>query len=148
MRCGLSELTYYFAHLRDIAWFDLLPQATQQIRQAPLFLRHLLLRKLLPPAGIAPPACVAPDPTPEDEDLPPVLGHVTERVQEVMDYVNEKHEIGHFTQEQLMVHLIRLQENSNIVTEFAATKVEKAKADKQRITAKNLFGNKGSAIRS
>ncbi len=60
------------------------------------------------PAGLAPPAAVAPDPTPEDEDLPLVLGHVTERVQEAMDYVNKKHEIGQLTQEQLMAYLMRL----------------------------------------
>jgi len=34
-----------------------------------------------PLVDVAPPACVAPDPTPEDEDLPHVLGHVTEQVQ-------------------------------------------------------------------
>ena len=60
-----------------------------------------------PPAS-APPACVAPDPTPENEDIPLVLGHVTERVQETMDYVNKKHEVGQLTQEQLLAHLIRL----------------------------------------
>ena len=46
--------------------------------------------KAAPPAS-APPAGVAPDPTPKDEDLPLVLGHVTEQVQEAMDYVNKKH---------------------------------------------------------
>jgi len=82
---------------------------------------------------------------PEDEDLPHVLGHVTERVQEAIDYVNKKHEIVQLTQEQLMAHLIRLQENSSIVTEFAVARAEKLKADKRRITPKNLYGNKGSA---
>jgi hypothetical protein len=45
-----------------------------------------------------------------------------------------------------MAHLIRLQECSDIVDEFEATRSEKLKADKQRITARTLFGNKGSAI--
>jgi hypothetical protein len=62
-----------------------------------------------------------------------------------MDYVNKKHEIGQLTQEQLLAHLIRLQESSNFVSEFAAARAEKPKGDKQRITAKTLFGNKGSA---
>jgi hypothetical protein len=62
-----------------------------------------------------------------------------------MDYVNKKHEIGQLTQEQLLAHLIRLQESSSIVTEFAAARAEKPKADKQRITAKDLYGKKGSA---
>ena len=48
MLYGGSEPTSNYAHLRGRALFDLLPQATQQIRQAPLLLRHLLLRKLLP----------------------------------------------------------------------------------------------------
>ena len=30
-----------------------------------------------PPTDVAPPAGVAPDSTPEDEDLPPVLNHMT-----------------------------------------------------------------------
>ncbi len=46
-----------------------------------------------------------------------------------------------------MVHLIKLQDCSDIVDEFAATRSEKPKADKQRITAETLFGNKGSATR-
>jgi len=33
-----------------------------------------------PQAGAASPAGDAPDPTPEDDDLPPELGHITERV--------------------------------------------------------------------
>jgi hypothetical protein len=35
------------------------------------------LANVAPPAGAAPPAGVAPDPTPEDEDIPFVLGHIT-----------------------------------------------------------------------
>ena len=97
------------------------------------------------PPEVAPPAGVAPDPTHKDEDLPPLLGHVTARVQEEMDCVNKKHEIGQLTHEQLLAHLIKLKKSSNIVTEFASSKVEKPKAGKQRITAKNIFGNKGIA---
>jgi hypothetical protein len=44
-----------------------------------------------------------------------------------------------------MAHLIRLQESSDIVADFAAFRAEEPKANKQRISAKNLFGNKGSA---
>ena len=44
-----------------------------------------------------------------------------------------------------MAHLIRLQEISIIVTEFAAARAQKPKAYKQRITTKNLYGNKRSA---
>jgi hypothetical protein len=44
-----------------------------------------------------------------------------------------------------MAHVIRLEESSNIVTEFATAGAEKPKVVKQRITAKTLFGNKGSA---
>ena len=90
------------------------------------------------------PAAAALDPSPEDV---PVLGHVTERVQEAMDYIHKKPEIGQLTQEQLIAHVIRLQDSSDIVDEFAATRSEKPRADKQRITAKRLFGNKGSATR-
>jgi hypothetical protein len=46
--------------------------------------------------------------SPEDEDFPLVLGHLTERVQEGMDYVNKKHAIGQLIQEQVMAHLIML----------------------------------------
>jgi hypothetical protein len=62
-----------------------------------------------------------------------------------MDYIHKKPEIGQLTQEQLIAHVIRLQDSSDIVDEFAATRSEKPRADKQRITAKRLFGNKGSA---
>ncbi len=75
-----------------------------------------------------------------------VLGHVTERVQEAaMNYIRKKPKTGQLTREQLMAHMIRIQESSDIVDEFAATRYEKLIADKQRITAKTLFGNKGSA---
>ncbi len=97
------------------------------------------------PAGAAPPAGVAPDPLPEDEDLPLVLGHITERVQEAIDYIRKKIDIGQLTQGEIMAHLIRLQESSDIVADFAATKAEKSKADKQCITAAMLFRNKGGA---
>jgi hypothetical protein len=97
-----------------------------------------------PPAS-APPPCVAPDPTHEDEDPPLVIGHVTGRVQEAMDYVNMRHEIGQLTYVQMLAHLIRLQKSSDIFIEFATVIAEKPKAHQQRITAKNLFGNKGSA---
>ncbi len=33
------------------------------------------------------------------EDLPPLLAHVTERVQEAMDYINQKHDIWQHTHE-------------------------------------------------
>ncbi len=52
----------------------------------------------VPPAS-APPAGGAPNHTLEDEDLSHVLGHVTERVQEAVDYINMKQEIGQLTQE-------------------------------------------------
>ncbi len=42
-----------------------------------------------------------------------------------------------------MAHLIRLQESSDIVADFAATKAEKPKAEKHCITPKDLFGIKG-----
>ncbi len=71
---------------------------------------------------------------------------MTERVQEALDYVNTKHEIGQLTHEQLLAHLIRLQESYDNITEFAAARAEKPNTNKQRITAKNLFGNNGSAI--
>ena len=44
-----------------------------------------------------------------------------------------------------MIRHLRLQEYSDIVSELAATREEKAKANKQRIMAKTLFGLKGSA---
>ena len=62
-----------------------------------------------------------------------------------MDYIKRKNEIGQLTQDRIMAHLIMLQDSSDIVADFAATKAEKPKAGKQRISAKNLFGNKGSA---
>jgi hypothetical protein len=40
---------------------------------------------------VAPPAGVAFNPSPKDDDLPPLLGHVTERVQKAMDYIKNKH---------------------------------------------------------
>ena len=45
-----------------------------------------------------------------------------------MNYIKRKNEIGQLTQMQLMAHLIRLHESSDIATEFAATKGEKPKA--------------------
>jgi hypothetical protein len=94
--------------------------------------------------GSAPLTFATLDPSPKDV---PILGHATERVDEAMDYVRKKPDIGQLTHEQLMAHLIKLQKSSDIVNEFAATRYEKPKADKQRITSKNLFGNKGSATR-
>ncbi len=88
------------------------------------------------------PAATAPDPTPENYESPLVLGHVTERVQKAMDHIKRKNEIVQLTQMHLMAPLIRLLEFSDIVTEIAATKAEKPKAYKQRITAKHLYGNK------
>jgi hypothetical protein len=70
---------------------------------------------------------------------------MTERVQEAVDYIKRNPAIGEFSQIQIMAHLIRLQECSDIVAEFATTKAEKPKADQQRITARDLFSNKGSA---
>ena len=98
-----------------------------------------------PPTSAAPPVAAALDPTLEDVDAPLVLGLMTERVQEAVDYIKRKHAIVELTQVHIMTHLIRLQECSDIVAEFATTKAEKPKADKQRITARDLFGNKGSA---
>ena len=77
-----------------------------------------------PPASAAPPAGDAPDPLPEDEDLPPVLGYITERVQEAIDYIRKMIDIGQLTQVEIMAQLIRLQESSDIVADFAATKAE------------------------
>ena len=56
---------------------------------------------------------------------------MTEQVQEAMDYIKRKHEVGHLTQAKLMVHLIKLQECSDIVTELASVKLKKPKANKQ-----------------
>ena len=61
-----------------------------------------------PPADDAPPAGVAPDPTPEDEDLPHVLGHMAKCVQGAIEYVRKKHEIKQLTQDQIIARLIRL----------------------------------------
>jgi hypothetical protein len=41
-----------------------------------------------------------------------------------MDHIKRKNEIEQLTQKELMAHLIRLQESSDIVTEFAATIAE------------------------
>ena len=61
-----------------------------------------------PPPLAAHPDVAAPNPTPKDDDAPPLLGHITERVQEAMDYVKKKIDIGQLNQMQLMAHLIRL----------------------------------------
>ena len=62
-----------------------------------------------------------------------------------MDYIRKKPKAGQLTQDQLMALFIRLQECSDIVDDIVATRSEKPKADKQRITAKTLFSIKGSA---
>ena len=87
------------------------------------------------------PAAAALDPSPEDVH---VIGHVTERVQEAMDYIHKKPQIGQLTQEQLIAHVIRLQDSSDIVDEFAATRSEKPRADNQ---AKNHGEDPFLAIR-
>jgi hypothetical protein len=61
------------------------------------------------PPLAAPLAAATPDPTPTDYDAPRVLGHMTERVQEAVEYITRKHEIGELTQTHVMAHLIRLQ---------------------------------------
>ena len=49
--------------------------------------------------------------------------------------------------EELMAYSLLLRESSNVVAEYAFAGVEKTKADKTRITAKTMFGLKGSATR-
>jgi hypothetical protein len=94
------------------------------------------------PASGSAPASVATllgdtiDTTPKDQDLPHVLGHVTKWVQEVINCINKKHDIGHLTHEQLMTHIIRCQECSIIMSEFASARAENPKANKSRIMAK------------
>ena len=128
---------HHYGHLRGTAWCPLSPPTqiphptllllSMAPRLSQLQLRQPLLSILRPKMFLY------------------LVIHVTERVQEAMDYIHKKPQIGQLTQEQLIAHLIRLQDSSDIVDEFAATRSEKPKADKQRITAKRLFGNKGSA---
>ncbi len=136
--------------LRDSTGFNKVSSTTPSnqsnlVVDPPVVAPHVAIPLEAAPMAFAPQAGAAPDPTHEDEDLPPVLGHVTDRVQEAIDYVNTKHEIGQLTLEQLLAHLIKLQESSIVVTEIAAARAENPKANKQRIAAKNLLGNRGSA---
>ncbi len=49
--------------------------------------------------------------------------------------------------EELVAYYLLLRESSNVVADYASARAEKPKADKTRITAKSMFGLKGSATR-
>ena len=87
------------------------------------------------------------------EDLaaaPLAIGDITERVQEAMNNIKAiklKFDDAQLTVEQMDALSIRLQESLHIVADFRAANAEKPKANKSRITAKIMFGLKGSATR-
>jgi hypothetical protein len=95
------------------------------------------------------PAAVEVLPTPEDLAAAPLaIGAITERVQEAMHFIKAnklRFDDAQLTVEHIVAHSIRLQESSDIVADFLAANAEKPKADKSRITAKTMFGLKGSA---
>ena len=104
MLYGASEQTFYYAHLKPPS-----NEAQRISSDPPAFSTPAAPSPLAAlPIIVAPPVVVALDPTPKDVDAPHVLGHMTERVQESMDYIKRKSAIGKLTQIQVMAHLIRL----------------------------------------
>ncbi len=79
---------------------------------------------------------------------PLAVGILTERVQDAMDFVKARKvrfDAEHLSINHIVAHSIKLHECSSIVTEFLEAVAEKLKSDKSIITAKTMFGLKGSA---
>jgi hypothetical protein len=75
---------------------------------------------------------------------------VSKYVQEAIEIVKKnsmRFDGRRISYEELMAYSLLLRESSNVVAEYAFAGVEKTKADKTRITAKTMFGLKGSATR-
>lgn len=113
-------------------------------------------------AALTPAALLAPeDSSPDDDPAPenplaPVapaatlaFGVVTERVQEAMDFIIAPPPIRFdevpLAYEQIVAHNLRLQETCKVFADFLASSAERPRTDKSRITAKTMFGLKGSA---
>ena len=78
------------------------------------------------------------------------FGVVTESVQDKMDFIIAPQPIRYDeapTYDQLVAQNLRLEDTCKVFAEFLASSAERPKTNKSRITAKIMFGLKGSATR-
>ena len=99
-------------------------------------------------SGAATTSGPSPESAPETGALPPgaALGLVPERVKEAMDYMDKSKVFqGQISFDQVVAQNLRLMEAGKIVNEWVAAGAQNPKPEKTRITAKTMFGLKGSA---